>query len=58
MGLVIKYADNILKSFAASVTVVLTYFFSIFYFNIPLNPIILSGSYLVIISVFFYTVKF
>ena len=58
MGLVIKYADNILKSFAASMTVVLTYILSYLIFDTPLHPVVVFGSYVVIISVFFYTIKF
>lgn len=57
MGLVIKYADNILKSFAASCTVVFTYILSYMIFGTPLNPVVVTGSYVVIISVFFYTIK-
>jgi UDP-sugar transporter A1/2/3 len=57
MGLVIKYADNILKSFAASVTVVFTYVLSYIIFGTPLNAVVVFGSYIVILSVFFYSVK-
>ena len=57
MGLVIKYADNILKSFAAAITVVFTYIISYFVFGTPLNPTVILGSYIVIISETFYIVK-
>ena len=57
VGLVIKYADNILKSFANSVSIILTYFISYLVFGSLLSPTVIFGSSLVIMSVFLYSVE-
>jgi len=52
---VIKYADNILKEFATSVSIIVTSFVSYYFLNdfIP-NFIFILGSLIVLISTFLY----
>mmetsp|Transcript_73175 Transcript_73175/g.116454 ORF Transcript_73175/g.116454 Transcript_73175/m.116454 type:complete len:327 (-) Transcript_73175:79-1059(-) len=51
---VIKYADNILKNFATSVSIVLTTALSIQYFGLELTMTFLTGVVLVCYSIFLY----
>jgi len=51
---VIKYADNILKNFATSVSIVLTTALSIMYFGLQLNGTFLVGVVAVCYSIFLY----
>lgn len=51
---VIKYADNILKNFATSVSIVLTTALSIMYFGLQLNGTFLIGVVAVCYSIFLY----
>uniref|UniRef100_A0A5K3FVS2 UDP-galactose translocator n=1 Tax=Mesocestoides corti TaxID=53468 RepID=A0A5K3FVS2_MESCO len=51
---VVRYADNILKTFATSVAIVLTLICSVVLFNTPLTIMLLVGNILVIGSTAFY----
>jgi UDP-sugar transporter A1/2/3 len=55
VAVVIKYADNILKGFAASISIVLSCAASVFLFNFRLTPIFLLGSSIVLISTLLYS---
>ncbi|CAE8678540.1 unnamed protein product [Polarella glacialis] len=52
---VIRYADNILKNFATSVSIVLTTVLSVQYFGLELNLSLLLGVALVCYSIFLYS---
>ena len=57
VALVIKYADNILKGFASSSTIILTFIISVLFLQFRITPqfsFIVSGSLLVILSIFLY----
>ena len=55
VAVVIKYADNILKGFAASISIVLSCTASVYLFNFRLNPIFSLGSSMVLISTLLYS---
>ena len=56
VAMVIKYADNILKSFATSISIIFTYYFSYLIFGSTLTLTVIIGSLVVILSVFLYNV--
>lgn len=55
VAMVIKYADNILKGFATSISIVLSTVISIFWMNFQLTWIFVSGAALVIVAVYLYS---
>ena len=54
MAMVVKYADNILKGFATSISILLSAVVSIFAFGFVPSPGFIAGSALVMISVYMY----
>ena len=54
VAMVIKYADNILKNFATSLSIVLSMFFSTLLFGAKINFECVLGTALVIVSIFIY----
>jgi UDP-sugar transporter A1/2/3 len=54
VALVVKYADNILKGFATSISIVLSCFVSVFLFDFMVSWTFLVGAGLVILSTFLY----
>eukprot|EP01126_Amoeba_proteus_P045393 TRINITY_DN5078_c0_g1_i2.p1 TRINITY_DN5078_c0_g1~~TRINITY_DN5078_c0_g1_i2.p1 ORF type:complete len:229 (+),score=25.61 TRINITY_DN5078_c0_g1_i2:399-1085(+) len=54
VALVVKYADNILKGFAVSISIILSSLVSIFFFNFVVSFSFLVGSFLVMISLYLY----
>ncbi|KPA79040.1 putative CMP-sialic acid transporter [Leptomonas pyrrhocoris] len=57
VALVVRYCDNIVKSFSTAFAIVLSGTASVFLFNLPLEPMFLLGSFLVISSITVYSVK-
>ena len=55
VAVVVKYADNILKGFAASIAIVISCIASIYMFNFQLSMQFSSGTFLVIASVYMYS---
>jgi UDP-sugar transporter A1/2/3 len=58
MGLVIKHTDNIIKSFAVSITIVFTFFLSYLIFDIEISPSVYFGTYIVANSILIYNLKY
>lgn len=54
VAFVVKYADNIAKDFATSISLVLTALYSVFYFSFPLDSLLILGASLVCLSLFWY----
>lgn len=54
VAVVVKYADNILKGFATSLAIIISCFFSVFFFSFQLNAHFLFGAGLVIFAVYLY----
>ena len=57
VGLVVCYCDNIVKSFSTAFAIVLSGTASVFLFNLPLEPLFLLGSLLVMSSITVYSLK-
>ncbi|KAG5490405.1 hypothetical protein JKF63_00525 [Porcisia hertigi] len=57
VALVVRYCDNIVKSFSTAVAIVLSGTASVFLFNTPLNGTFVLGSCLVMISITVYSLK-
>ncbi|AYU79117.1 UDP-galactose transporter, putative [Leishmania donovani] len=57
VALVVRYCDNILKSFSTAFAIVLSSTASVFLFHTPLNGTFLLGSFLVLTSITMYTVR-
>jgi len=57
VALVVKYADNILKGFATSISVVLSTIFSILFLDFLLSPTFTIGSALVLTATFLFSQK-
>jgi solute carrier family 35 (UDP-sugar transporter), member A1/2/3 len=57
VALVVRYCDNIVKSFSTAFAIVLGGMASVFLFNLPLEPIFLLGSFLVMASITVYSLK-
>ena len=55
VALVVKYADNILKGFATSVSIIISTVASVYLFNFQINMQFLIGSSLVISAVYMYS---
>ncbi|EDO43895.1 predicted protein, partial [Nematostella vectensis] len=55
VGIVVKYADNILKGFAAAVAIVLSCIMSVYMFGFKLSVEFVSGASLVIIAIVLYS---
>jgi len=55
IAVVIKYADNILKNFSTSLSIILTATISVLVFGTPINAHFLGGTGLVIYAVFLYS---
>jgi len=56
VAVVIKYADNILKGFATSISIVLSCVASIFIFALYPKNLFIAGTALVIVAVFIYSI--
>ena len=54
VALVIKFADNILKGFATSTSILLTSLVSMYFLGSPLSSLFAIGAVLVILAVFMY----
>ncbi|RIB11069.1 nucleotide-sugar transporter-domain-containing protein [Gigaspora rosea] len=54
VALVVKYADNILKGFATSISIILSFIASVYLFNFPVTGTFLIGSTLVLIATYMY----
>ncbi|KAL7701581.1 CMP-sialic acid transporter [Lotmaria passim] len=57
VALVVRYCDNIVKSFSTAFAIVLSGTASVFLFNLPLEPLFLLGSLLVMSSITVYSLK-
>ncbi|TPP49896.1 Nucleotide-sugar transporter family protein [Leishmania donovani] len=57
VALVVRYCDNIVKSFSTAFAIVLSGTASVFLFHTPLNGTFLLGSFLVLTSITMYTAK-
>ncbi|CAG8680545.1 5811_t:CDS:1 [Dentiscutata erythropus] len=55
VALVVKYADNILKGFATSISIILSFIASVYLFNFPITVTFLIGSTLVLIATYMYS---
>ncbi|KAI0306669.1 nucleotide-sugar transporter-domain-containing protein [Multifurca ochricompacta] len=53
-AIVIKYSDNILKGFATSLSIILSFLASVFLFNFSITPSFLIGSSTVLIATWLY----
>ena len=56
VGVVVKYADNILKGFSAAVSIVVSCIASVYLFNFKLSVPFVSGAGLVMLSTYLYAV--
>ena len=56
MAMVIKYADNILKGFATSLSIVLSSILSVFLFDYTITLMFTVGGALVISAVYLYSI--
>ena len=56
VSLVIKYADNILKGFATSISIIVGTIAAIYFFNNWPKPLFIVGALIVIIAVTIYSV--
>lgn len=54
-SLCINYADNIAKNFATSISIVISFLFSVWFFNVQVTITFLLGTILVLISTFLYS---
>ncbi|KAI1342970.1 nucleotide-sugar transporter [Xylariaceae sp. FL0016] len=54
-SLCINYADNIAKNFATSVSIIISFLFSVWFFNFKVTLTFLIGTVLVLTSLFLYT---
>lgn len=54
VAMVIKHADNILKGFAVSFSIILSFVISVAFFNFPMSFAFVIGAFLVILSTFSY----
>mmetsp|Transcript_18155 Transcript_18155/g.63780 ORF Transcript_18155/g.63780 Transcript_18155/m.63780 type:complete len:405 (+) Transcript_18155:243-1457(+) len=55
IAVVIKYADNILKNFSTSLSIILTAVLSVCFFGTPINAEFLCGTSMVLYAVFLYS---
>jgi len=55
-SLCINYADNIAKNFAASISIVLSFMFSVWFFNFQVNFAFIIGTALVLASTYLYSI--
>ncbi|CAG8639523.1 15634_t:CDS:1 [Cetraspora pellucida] len=55
VALVVKYADNILKGFATSISIILSFIASVYLFDFPVTVTFLIGSALVLIATYMYS---
>ncbi|KAK6846435.1 nucleotide-sugar transporter [Apiospora arundinis] len=54
-SLCINYADNIAKNFATSISIVISFLFSVYFFNVGVSLTFLIGTILVLASTFLYS---
>ncbi|KAK7932683.1 hypothetical protein PG985_003395 [Apiospora marii] len=54
-SLCINYADNIAKNFATSISIVISFLFSVYFFNVGVSLTFLIGTVLVLVSTFLYS---
>jgi UDP-sugar transporter A1/2/3 len=57
VAMVVKYADNILKGFATSVSIILSSVASTFIFDFKITNLFLIGASLVLIGISFYLIN-
>ncbi|GAO14653.1 hypothetical protein UVI_02008990 [Ustilaginoidea virens] len=55
-SLVIRDADNIVKNFATSISIVISFIVSVFIFDFPVNATFLTGTSLVLLATYIYSV--
>ncbi|GKT52326.1 UDP-galactose transporter 1 [Colletotrichum spaethianum] len=55
-SLCINYADNIAKNFAASISIVISFLFSVWFFNFEVNFTFIIGTALVLASTYLYSI--
>ena len=55
VALVVKYADNILKTFATAISIVTSTLVSVLFLNFTVRPFFVLGSLCVLVAVFVYT---
>jgi len=55
IAVVVKYADNILKGYATSISIILSSFFSFYFFAFEISSLFMAGSMLVVFAVFLYS---
>jgi UDP-galactose transporter len=54
VALVVKYADNILKGFSTSLSIIISCFFSVYMFNFHISFEFVIGTVLVILAIYIY----
>ncbi|KAI0133698.1 UDP-galactose transporter [Xylariales sp. AK1849] len=54
-SLCINYADNIAKNFATSISIIISFLFSVYFFNVSVSLMFLIGTSLVLASTFLYS---
>lgn len=54
-SIVIRDADNIVKNFATGISIVVSFFVSVWLFNFPVSPTFLVGTSLVLVAVWLYS---
>ncbi|CAM9664000.1 unnamed protein product, partial [Phaeothamnion confervicola] len=55
VAMVVKYADNVVKGFATSISIVMTCVVSFFLFDFAITPLFVGGAVLVLYSTYLYT---
>ncbi|CAG8594981.1 5688_t:CDS:1 [Paraglomus occultum] len=55
VAMVVKYADNILKGFATSISIILSFIASVILFAFPVTLIFLAGCVLVLVATYMYS---
>ncbi|CAG8458598.1 8569_t:CDS:1 [Scutellospora calospora] len=55
VALVVKYADNILKGFATSISIIISFIASVYLFDFPVTGTFLIGSVMVLIATYTYS---
>ncbi|CAM9836136.1 unnamed protein product [Discosporangium mesarthrocarpum] len=57
VAMVVKYADNLIKGFATSISIVMTCVISVFLFNFEISAMFVVGAFLVLYATFLYSKK-
>jgi UDP-galactose transporter len=56
VGIVVKYADNILKGFSTAVAIIVSCIFSVYFFNFKVSFEFLLGASFVISAIYLYSI--